>query len=294
MTQRPLYLAVLVLLGAGWGLTQPLGKMAVSGGHRPLGLIFWQLVIAILVLGILCLLRGRRPVLRRDALRFYLVVAICGTLVPGVTFYTSIARLPAGVMSILVSTVPLMAFPIALALGADRFSAVRLLGLGLGLAGVVIVAVPGVGVPDAAMVAFVPLALLGPLFYAIEGNFVARWGMAGLDPVQAMFGAVCIGAAMAMPLAILSGQWIDPRAPWGLPELALTLSATVNALVYSGYVWLAMRAGAVFAGQVAYLVTAAGVVWAMLLLGERFSPAVWLALAVMFAGVSLVRPRAAV
>ena len=31
----------------------------------------------------------------------------------------------------------------------------------------------------------------------------------------------------------------------------------------------------------------------MLLLGERFSPVVWLALVVMLAGVALVQPRAA-
>jgi drug/metabolite transporter (DMT)-like permease len=34
------------------------------------------------------------------------------------------------------------------------------------------------------------------------------------------------------------------------------------------------------------------VLWAMALLGERFQPVVWLALAVMLAGVALVQPRA--
>jgi drug/metabolite transporter (DMT)-like permease len=39
-------------------------------------------------------------------------------------------------------------------------------------------------------------------------------------------------------------------------------------VVYAGYVWLVGRAGAVFAAQVAYLVTLFGVFWAMLILGE--------------------------
>ena len=38
--------------------------------------------------------------------------------------------------------------------------------------------------------------------------------------------------------------------------------------------------------------TAAGMMWAMVLLDERPNATVWLALAVMLAGVSLVRPRA--
>lgn len=33
--------AILLLLGAGWGLTQPLAKIAVSTGHGHFGLIFW-------------------------------------------------------------------------------------------------------------------------------------------------------------------------------------------------------------------------------------------------------------
>ena len=55
--------------------------------------------------------------------------------------------------------------------------------------------------------------------------------------------------------------------------------------------WLVGRAGAVFGGQVAYLVTGFGVVWSMLLLGERYSGWVWAALALMLAGLALVQPR---
>ena len=64
-----------------------------------------------------------------------------------------------------------------------------------------------------------------------------------------------------------------------------------KALVYAAYVWLAARAGAVFATQTSYFVTGSGVLWAMLLLGERFSAWVWAALVVMLVGLFLVQPR---
>lgn len=51
------------------------------------------------------------------------------------------------------------------------------------------------------------------------------------------------------------------------------------------------RAGAVFAAQASYLVTGSGVPWAMVLPGERFRSGIWLALAVMLAGIALVQPR---
>ena len=54
------YAIILALIGIGWGSTQPLGKIAASTGHPPFGLIFWQLVVCILVLGALTLARGKR------------------------------------------------------------------------------------------------------------------------------------------------------------------------------------------------------------------------------------------
>jgi len=288
---RRTFLVALVVLGVGWGATQPLGKMATMTGHPPFGLIFWQLVICVIVLGGITLARGRRLVLTRGAVAFYLVVAVLGTLVPNWTFYTSVARLPAGIMSILISLVPLMAFPMALMLGIDRFSPARLVGLVLGLTGVALIALPEASLPDPAMAAYLPLAMVGPLFYAMESTYVARFGMAGMDPVQAMFGASLAGLILCVPLVIGSGQWIDPVFVWGRAEAALIVSSALHGLLYACFVWLAARAGAVFASQSSYLVTASGVFWAMMLLDEEFSSWVWLSLVIMLCGVALVQPR---
>ncbi len=292
MTQRWMLLAALLALGFGWGSTQPLGKLATSTGHPPFGLIFWQLVICVVVLGGITLARGRGMPLHRRAMVFYVVVAFLGTLIPNATFYISVARLPAGIMSILISMVPLLAFPLALALGMDRFSLARLGGLVLGLCGVALIALPEASLPDPAMVAFLPLAVVGPLFYAMEGTFVQKFGTAGMDPIQAMFGASVVGLVLVTPVMLVLGQWINPAPPWGLAEGALVLSSAMHGLLYAGYVALAARAGAVFASQCSYLVTASGVVWAMILLGERFSPFVWAAMGVMLLGLLLVQPRA--
>ena len=282
---------ILLLLGIGWGSTQSLGKLAVSSGHQHFGLIFWQLVIGAVLLGAVNGLRRRSFAITAAGLRFAVVIALIGTLIPNSTFYMSVAHLPGGVMSILISTIPLLSFPLALLLGMDRFSARRLLGLCFGLVGVALIALPQSSLPSPEMVAWLPVAMIGPLFYALEGNIVAKWGTAGLDAVQAMFWASLVGAVMALPLTLLSGHWINPLPPYGVPELALIASSCVHALVYAAYVWLAARAGAVFAAQTAYFVTGSGVLWAMLLLGERFSGWVWAALAVMLVGLFLVQPR---
>ena len=104
-------------------------------------------------------------------------------------------------------------------------------------------------------------------------------------------GASITGAILAVPLAYALGQAVDPRQPWQIDEWAFVASSCVHALVYSTYVWMVGRAGAVFAAQTSYLVTGCGVLWAMLLLGERYPVTVWIALAVMIAGIGLVQPR---
>ena len=288
---RMFYPAVLLATGIGWGFTQPLGKIAASTGHKPFGLIFWQLVVCVVVLGVLTLGRGKGLPRHPAALRFYVVVAVLGTLVPNCTFYLSVARLPAGIMSIITAMIPLLAFPMALVLGMERFDLRRLAGIALGLCGVMLIALPEASLPDPAMALFLPLAMVGPLFYAMENTFVARTGMAGMDAVQAMFGASLVGMLICLPILAVTGQGFVPGWPFGRADWALIVMSACHAVLYATYVWLAMTAGAVFAAQTSYIVTGSGVPWAMLLLGERFSPVVWAALVVMLAGVALVQPR---
>lgn len=285
------YAAILALIGIGWGSTQPLGKIAASTGHPPFGLIFWQLVVCVLVLGALTFGRGKRLPLNARAIEFYVVVAFLGTLIPNYTFYVSVARLPAGIMSILISTIPLIAFPIALALKTDTFSARRMIGILLGLSGVLMIALPQASLPDRAMVAFLPIAMIGPLFYALENTYVAGRGTVGMDAIQAMLGSSIAGVIFCIPLVLVMGHWFPMPLRPGLAEWALIGSSALHALLYASFVWLAARAGSVFASQSAYFTTASGIVWAMVILGERFSPWVWAAAAVMLCGLALVAPR---
>ena len=281
----------LLIMGAGWGITLPLSKIAVSTGRQPLGLVFWQMVIGAVLLGAIVFVRGGRLALGRRQIALYLAIAFLGTILPNAASYRAAAHLPAGVMSIVIAMVPMFAFPIALALGQDRFSIARVVGLGLGLGGVALLVGPEASLPDRAMVAFIPLALIAPFFYGLEGNFVGKFGTAGLDPIEVLFGASVFGAVLSFPLALGFGHWLNPLGGFGAPESALVLSSIVHALVYAGYVWLVGRAGAVFAAQVSYLVTIFGVGWAMLILDEAYSGYIWGALGLMLLGMFLVQPR---
>ena len=293
MTRREIlsYSAFLVLMGAGWGITQPFTKIAVSTGYGHFGLVFWQLIIGMVLMGVICALRRVALPLNMRALRLYLILAMIGTVMPNSISYQAAVFLPAGIMSLLISTVPMFAFVIALMLGNDRFRWRRLVGLLFGLIGVLIIVAPAVDLGLNIPVGWAAIYLVTALFYAFEGNYVNKWGTEGLDPFQVMFGASLVGVIVVIPLTFATGQYIAPVWPPAVPQQALIAGSVIHVLVYASYVWLVGRAGAVFAVQVSYMVTGFGLIWANLILGETYAPTIWLALAAMFMGMYLVQPQ---
>jgi drug/metabolite transporter (DMT)-like permease len=249
------------------------------------------MLIGVVVLGLVNMIRRRPLPINRRVLPFYLAIALIGTIIPNAASYKAYTVLPAGIMSLLLSLIPMIAFPIALMLGLDRFSFKRMAGLSLGLFAVLLIVGVPEALPNAAMLAFIPLGLLPSLMYAFEGNFVARFGTGGAGPLQLLLGASIIGMGITGPLAYSTGQWINPLHDWGVADVAVVASALIHSVVYTLYVMIVRQFGPVFSVQVSYVVTAAGLGWAMLILGERYAGPIWLALALMFMGIYLVSPN---
>lgn len=289
MSASRLYLSLLVI-GAVWGLTIPLIKIAAGGGHHTVGLVFWQLVISTLALGVMLVVQRTGLSWRRRDVLLYLYIAFIGTLIPNSFSFTAAAHLPAGILAIGISMVPLFAMPVALGLGLERPEARRFLGVGLGALAILLIAGPDSALPEGIEPVWVLVALVAPFCYAFEGNVVAKVGTGGLSPVQLLFSASLIGTIIAAPYALTGGRFI-PLWPMGVVELAIIGNGLFHAAAYAGYLFLISRAGPVFSSQTAYLVTGSGVVWSMILLGERYSLWVWLAFAILFAGVALVQPK---
>ena len=289
MHARHFYLA-LVVMGATWGITPVFIKIAVSAGHHLIGMIAWTNLVALILSGAVTAARGRRLPISLSHLKLYLGVSLLGAVIPNLLSFTAAAHLPAGIMSILIALVPMFAMPIALVMGFEKTSVVRFIGTLCGALAIILIVGPDTGLPDASKVGFVFVALGASLCYGGEGNFITWFGMRGLDPVQVLLGASLVGVIIALPLAAVTGNFI-PLENLGLPELAIVSASVISWGTYATYIWLIGKAGPVFASQVAFLVSAFGVIWAMLLLGERYSIWVWMAFALMILGITLVRPR---
>jgi drug/metabolite transporter (DMT)-like permease len=223
--------------------------------------------------------------------RFAMLIAVIGTLLPNSASYQAAVHFPSGVISILLSLIPMIAFPIALALGNDRFSGRKLIGLTLGFAAVALIVVNGESFGGDVSIWWIAIAVIAPSFYALEGNVVAKWGTHGFDAMQTLFWSSIVGILPSLALALGTDQFIAIPEIWAAPEYAFVLVSIAHAIVYAGYVWLVGRAGAVFTAQVSYLVTIFGVFWAVMLLSEVYANGIWTALALMLCGLFLVQPR---
>lgn len=283
--------AALIVMGLSWGATIPLTKIAVSTGHQPLGLIVWQFLISIIILGGFVLARRTRITINRQTVVFYILIALMGTIVPNSASYLAAAQLPAGVMAIIIATVPMFALVIALLVRLERFSPIRMTGVILGIAAIVLLIGPETSLPHPEKAVYVLVALIAPFTYGLEGNYVETQLSKSYDPIAVIFSASVIGLVIVTPVALVTGSWVNITLSWGAAEIALVCSATIHALVYVAYIWMVNVSGAVFACQVAYIITIAGVFYSSIFLNESYSGWVWSSLALMICGLALVQPR---
>lgn len=281
----------MLAIGAFWGSTVPMGKIAVSTGHQPLGLIFWQLIIGIILLGAFLLIKGWRPKLTREKLVFYFLLSVSGTLLPNSFSYLAAVHLPGGVMAIAIAMVPMFALVMALGIGLEKFSMIRVMGVLIGFVAMIMIAAPQTSLPEPEKAIFVLVALIAPFCYGIETNIIAAKTPEETDPISTLFMASVVGLIVVTPLTFGSGQWVDITGQWDLPIYALIASSVIHAITYVGYIWLVGFGGPVFGVQVAYPVTLSGVLFSILFLSEGYSAWIWGALALVIVGLMLVQPK---
>lgn len=269
----------------------PLSKIAIEGGHHPLGLITWQVFISAILLGIILLVKKQSVARSSIALKYFVVIAIIGTLIPNTFSLLATDQLPAGIMAIIIATVPMMSLVVALIARIETFSWMRTVGVILGACALLLIALPDASLPDPSKAPWLLVALIAPFCYAIEGNFVAARAPIKLSPIVTLFGASVIGTLLLAPVVWIGGMSVSFSGAWNPSHWAIIGSAIGHVAAYTGYLWLLGRAGAVFTSQIGYVVTLTGVIVSIVLLGEIYGLTVWAAVAMMLLGVALVRPK---
>ena len=281
----------LLMCGGVWGATPSLARLATSEGADPLGLAVWQGVLGGSTLLIITFLRGRRLPLGRNHLKFYFVCGNSGTLLPNVVMFSAAPHITVGAMSMIISMVPLLTYVQSLLVRIDRPSLGRLSGILLGAAAIGLLVLPGGDTGSSSAPMWIAIAIIIPFSFGFESVFVAVRRPPKMDSIALVAGMLLAGGVMVAPVVLLTDTALPLYPPWGTVEWATVGMVMCNIASYSIFMYLIGLSGPVFATQASYFVTLFGILWGMLIFGEQHPVWFWVALGLLFAGMTLVKAR---
>ncbi|WP_028466325.1 DMT family transporter [Nisaea denitrificans] len=279
---------MLVGLGGLWGLSFSLSKVAAIGGVHPFAYAWMQSTGAALFLTLVCYRRGIPFDLSRGHLVFFLGAAVIGLVLPNINIITTAKYIPAGVMSTVVSTVPVLGYVLAVGLRIEGFRWNSAVGIGLGLVGALLMVLPKTSLPSPDMVPWVLLAFLTPALYACSGIFSDRMRPDGTHSLAAARGMLIVASLATLPLMLAVDGFYPLMADPGPTDYAMLGQICISSVAYILYFEILKRAGPVFLSLVSYVVTLFGLFWGWVIFGEIHSAWIWASVGCVFTSMVLV------
>ena len=291
MLRKSLPWIALFYMGSVWGLSFSLGKIATSLGGTPIGIAFWSSLISGLILLIYTTARGRPMWITSSNLILFIILALLGTAIPSVCFYYAASKIPAGVLAITVTLVPILTYAFATILKIEDLSVRRITGILFGTLAIILLVVPDTSLPDQKAVIWILVACLSSVCYALENIILAKRSLKGIGPVRLACGMSLIGACILGVTGYFTNNLFVISIPFDQLTWTILGLAIINATAYTLFVFTITRSGPLFASQVGYIVTLSGIFWGVLLFAENNSVWIWSSLAMMLLGLALVSPK---
>jgi drug/metabolite transporter (DMT)-like permease len=281
-------LALLFILGTLWGSSYLFIKVTVAEVPA-LTLVAGRLLLAALLMaGLLRVLKLAMPRERR-VWRHYAVLGLINMALPFSLITWGEQHISSGLASLLTSTLPIFTVLLAHVVSSDeRITPHKLLGVGVGFAGVGILIWPDLQQGLEANLLGQLAVVAASLSYA-AGTLYARDRLRGQAPLASAAGQITMAAAFMAPLSLLVDRPFDlsPSLPALASWVGLALLGTIVA--YIMYFTLLARNSATFVSTVTYIVPVSGLLLGTLVLDEPLSGNLLISLALILTGVLLVR-----
>jgi drug/metabolite transporter (DMT)-like permease len=260
-----------------WGIPYLLIKVAVSGVPVPV------LVLARVGIGSALLLplavRGRQLGALRAHWRWLVAFALVEIIAPWLLLSEAETKLSSSLSGLLVASVPIIVVVLGrLSGGTERLSALRWAGLLAGLAGVVWLAAPTAAGGDALSITEV---LAVAVCYAI-GPLIASRKLGDLPPLGMT--AACLGLAAIVYAPLAAVTWPSAMPSWRVLAALAGLAVVCTAVAFLLFFRLIAEAGPARASVITYVNPAIAVILGVSVLGERFTPAMGGAFALILGG----------
>ncbi|VXC58828.1 EamA-like transporter family protein [Pseudomonas sp. 8Z] len=287
---RPLLaLSLLLVIGTLMGLTSNLVKLAGSAGWQPMAYLLWSLLGGGVLLLLFAWWRGERPGMSLSAQRYYLASGLLSIAVPNALLFSSISHVGAGFASMCLAFPPLFTYLLALALRMEGLSRIRLLGICVGLAGSLILAL-GKLYGGSSPALWVIAALCVPVFLALGNIYRARYWPSGATPLSLAPGML-LGGAVLLSATTALGVDLTPNLKHISTIALLLVQILLFAATYALFFILQNLAGTVYLSQIGSVAAIIGAAMATGLFGEEGSLSMLLAALCIVSGVLLVAWR---
>jgi drug/metabolite transporter (DMT)-like permease len=266
-----------------WGIPYLLIRIAVRD-VAPGTLVFLRTGIGGLVLLPLALTRGGfGPVLRRW--RPLVAFTVIELAVPWLLLSDAETRLSSSLSGLLVAAVPLVGVLVARVTGADdRADVSRLIGLGLGIAGVAMLVGLDLGDLHAWSLVEVGIVVVG---YAVAPVIMAR-SLSDLPSIPVVSASLLLAAIAYLPYAVI-------RPPRSLDAQEISsiavLGLVCTALAFVVFFALINDIGPARATVITYVNPAVAVLFGVVLLNERFTLGMAIGFPLILAGSVLAARR---
>ena len=282
-------LFMLFVTGVAYGLTYSLAGVSVRGGIPFTAYAFWLGLGAGCVMLVLALL-FRKPVRLSPAhLKCYAVTGTSGFAIPYFVVALVLGHgVPSGIMSMVIALAPMLTYLGAIIFRLERIWWVKILGLVVGIAGILLIVVPDSSLPSGDLVVWILVALIVPLGYAATTIAAALMRPPAMDSISFGAGFFIAPAPILLVAMIASGEFWAFGGKFGDAEWALVLSMMVQGLGIYLFLELVMLKGPVFFTTVNFITPLTGILWGMAFFDERLGFWVLVALAPLFLGLFFV------
>ncbi len=279
----------MILLTFSWGLNGVAAKLA-NEGYNPIFLNVARSAIGGVLVFLWCRYRGI-PLFQNDGT---LWAGIAAGILFGSVFtlifvgleYPTVARI-----SLLVNTMPFWILIGAHFLLGERMSVQKFLGLLLAFGGVVLIFSDKLSIPGPDALTGDLLSLGAGLLWALTTLVIKGTKLQTASAEKVLLYQLAVSALMAIPLVPLAGPMLREVAPLATGAL-LFQAIYVVAFTYILWFWLMRRYPAAGLSSFAFLTPVFGVLCGGLLLDEPLTLRIFMALALIGAGLIIVnRPQ---
>ncbi|EKD77986.1 MAG: hypothetical protein ACD_42C00095G0002 [uncultured bacterium] len=280
---------LLLLLGLIWGSGYVISNYCVHHGVLPLGYGFWQSLGPAIALLLISFCR-RVPAIQfeKKYLGYYVMCGIFGIAFPNTLIYFTSQHLPPGIVGVMVNTVPILVYPLAILAAQEYFQWKRMVAVLVGVVGVMIMAIPNVHINASTHIPWILVILLTPLSFAFCAVFIAAKRPVPSDALSLSTGMLLVSSLLLTPIVLGMHSFYLFHFPLIRTDWLILLEITLSTIGYVIFFFLIKRAGPVYYSLVSGTVALTSVFWGWVIFHEIMSPLNFVAISFIVAAIGLI------